>query len=616
MEAYIKSSDKDKIVVAGYAVVFGGKDLQGERFTKETDYDLDWIPVKKVLYDHNGNGSIKGVIGSLPRAGISIDDVGLFVEAEILKSNRYATAIQRLTEAKVLGFSTGTLPQLMSRKKADDGIMEITSWPIAEVSLTTMPAEPRTLGVAEIKQLAEDIYELRKWVTEDESPEAASKTATAETEDPQTDTELTEEGDKKMSDVNINTGAGKPDSQAEANEHITQMIKEFSLKAVEANEIAAASKERVETLSSKMDRVLDFIDSSAAAKAGYITSDGGKADPDIKNFGDFLMSIKRKDTARLKGIYGATKDLGEDDGASGGYLVPAEYEETLLNMAARSNPISQGVKRIPVTRASGTWPALDQYLTPSAGSGNTAMAAGVSASITPAGENLTETTPYFNMIDWRLHKIGGFTEVDNELIEDSPFAIEALLTGLFGVAVGSKNERNILRGNGVGQPLGILNSAAAIGVSPATNNVFAWADVASMYSRYMSAGGNPVWVIHPGIWPDILTMEIGTAGGNAWTANMQGPAGNNINGYPIVTSEHMPQDDNAGCVLLADLSAYLFFEKRGLSIAFSEHAAFTSEKGTWRFSQRNDGKTWMQGPVTLADPQGSYTVSPYVYLND
>ena len=84
----------------------------------------------------------------------------------------------------------------------------------------------------------------------------------------------------------------------------------------------------------------------------------------------------------------------------------------------------------------------------------------------------------------------------------------------------------------------------------------------------------------------------------------------------ILMSEHLPQDDNAGDVILADMKAYLLFERMGLNISFSEHANFTSDQGTWRFTQRMDGQPWLAGAVTLADPQGGYTVSPFVFHND
>jgi hypothetical protein len=41
-----------------------------------------------------------------------------------------------------------------------------------------------------------------------------------------------------------------------------------------------------------------------------------------------------------------------------------------------------------------------------------------------------------------------------------------------------------------------------------------------------------------------------------------------------------------------------------------------NELGTWRFSQRQDGQPWLKNVITLADPQGSYTMSPFISHND
>ena len=168
------------------------------------------------------------------------------------------------------------------------------------------------------------------------------------------------------------------------------------------------------------------------------------------------------------------KDLGEGSGAAGGFLVPEEYSTNLLQVAAVQNQIYGRVQHVPVTRESGTYPALDQYFTPTAGSGQTAFAGGVKGTFTAPGAQFQETEPSFSKLSWRLNKVGGITEVENELIEDSPFAIEALLRGLFAVAIAARNERNILRGSGVGEPLGILNCEAAIGIDDTTTGDFKW----------------------------------------------------------------------------------------------------------------------------------------------
>lgn len=373
-----------------------------------------------------------------------------------------------------------------------------------------------------------------------------------------------------------------------------------------------AVKSQLDILTARLDAVMNKLENSPVAKAGYITQDGGTADKTVKSFGDFLMAIKRGDEKRITGVYGAQKDLGEGSGAAGGYLVPVEYSNSLIQIAAAQNQIYSRVQKVPVARESGVYPALDQYVAPTAGAGDVAYAAGVVASKTAAGATFTETEPAFTQLSWRLSKIGGYTEVENELLEDSPFAIEALLRGLFSVAVAAKNERNILRGNGIAEPKGILNETALISVSDTTNARFKWEDVAAMYARFKSVGGQPVWIIHPSVWPDIMTMANGTD--NVWQANLSAGPTNMLNGYPIIVSEHMPRLGTTGSVLLADLSAYLFFEKSGLAIAYSDAVGFTRDVGTWRFKVRNHGMSWLKNVITLANPGTAYTVSPFVTL--
>jgi len=358
-----------------------------------------------------------------------------------------------------------------------------------------------------------------------------------------------------------------------------------------------------------------FEKEPALRNSGYITVDGGTKDAQNKSFPDFLLAIMRKDERRLKNVYGAAKDMSEGSGTAGGYLVPTEYLTPLLQIEAEVSQILPLVTRVPVKSDHGRWPALDQYFAPTAGGGGTAGAGRVVSTATAEAGTLTETQPQLTELEFVIHKEGGYVEVSNELIADSPMAIDTLLRQLFAVAIASKKERHILRGSGAGEPLGILNAACAIAVTTATNNVFAYADSLSMRSRFKKVGGKPVWVIHPGVWPDIGVFEVSTGSGGVFQANLQTALGQNLLGYPILESEHMPQDDNDDA-LLADFKGYVLFEREELSIAFSEHAAFTTDKGTWRFTARFDGQPWLKDVITLADPQGSYTVSPFVFHDD
>jgi HK97 family phage major capsid protein len=585
MEVTIKSVTDEEIILEGYGVFFEATDLHGEKFTKDTEFFLENVKSIPVLWEHNLS-DVNDVIGWA--SPVKTDEVGVFFELALKRSNAYVNAIQKLAEKGRIGLSTGALPQTIRREQN-----VIKRWQICEISATVTPADFRTLGVVEVKALAEVLgeeTELGKWAKG--LQEEDTKSEKLVTEEPPIENK---EEKKEVTTIKV------------LEEKMENEVKDQT-----ADSELVAIKSQMGAFGEQLAKIMAALDSTPAAKAGYVTQDGGAKDPTIKNFGDFLTAIKRNDEKRLASVYGSIKDLGEGSGASGGFLVPEEYATNLLNVAAMQNQIYSRVQRVPVSRESGTYPALDQYFAPTAGSGQTAFAGGVKGTFTAAGQTFSETEPAFTMLQWRLSKVGGMTEVENELIEDSPFAIEALLRGLFAVAIAARNERNILRGSGVSEPLGILNADAAIAISDNVNASFNWTDVAAMYSRFKSVGGSPVWIIHPSVWPKIMTMANGTD--NVWQANMQAGPTNVLNGYPILVSEHLPQIGYTGSVVLADLSAYLMFEKTGLSIAFSDQVGFTKDVGTWRFRQRNDGKPWLLSPITLADPQGAYTVSPLLYL--
>lgn len=147
----VKSETDDVYTIGGYGVVFGEEDLAGEHFEADTDFWIGKVTEQPMLlYDHgeDEDGPGKGVIGKVTK--VLPDDVGLWVEAQIRKGEKYAEAIMELIRKGKLGLSSAAIGHLVDI--AADG--KILSWPIGELSLTPTPAELRTLGVAELRSLA------------------------------------------------------------------------------------------------------------------------------------------------------------------------------------------------------------------------------------------------------------------------------------------------------------------------------------------------------------------------------------------------------------------------------------------------------------------------------
>lgn len=154
-EVKILSDNGRNFTVAGYGVIFGGHDVERDYFSKTTDFWFDRVTESPVVLYQHGMDAMFGqsIIGRV--SSKRIDDVGIWIEAQISVSKKYADAIRELVKRGVLGWSSGSVSHLVQRTKgATPGTKEITSWPIVELSLTPTPAEPRTIGVKELKSLA------------------------------------------------------------------------------------------------------------------------------------------------------------------------------------------------------------------------------------------------------------------------------------------------------------------------------------------------------------------------------------------------------------------------------------------------------------------------------
>lgn len=598
-------------------------DLTGDFFTSKTDFDFTTGEKATVYYNHGLDSTLKK--RKLGQAMLTVQDAGIWAETQLSLRDEYEKRIYAMAEAGKLGWSSGTLPNLVEREQVGKAYW-IKSWPLGkDASLTPTPAAGLVAtSVMTIKSWADATEGLQVDWTKDVGDTSGTNTK-AENSNGNGQSSLWSKfkrGVTKMADERT--------EQEIFQEQFNKALSTWKVKAID--EPMSAQSTKLDSLSGSVDRLLKLLENSPKNSRGQpiVSETGGDTDKPIKSFADFLKAVRRGDTKRLASVYGSykmaddddgeTKDIGDVSGASGGYLIPTEFSTSLLQITPQSSPILSRVQTIPVSTSSGMWPVLDQYLTPVAGSGQTALAAGVTAPYAAsgsAGGTLTEVSPLFEALQWRIHKIGGYTQVDNELMSDSPLAIEALLRALFNVAVSAKHEYYVLRGTGIGQPLGILNSSCIVNVTPSTNNLFSWIDVGQMQSHHKVIGTQtPVWLWHPSLWPDVLTMEVGTAGGAVWTSSMQAAQGNRLNGYEYFQSEHLPQANNSGDVILADLFAYLLFRRQEISIAYSEHAGFLSDQATWRFTARADGMPWLRLPITLADPQGSYTISPFVIHND
>lgn len=156
-----------------YGGPFAGKDIDGEFFSKNTDFCLDWFSERPTLYDHGLDDALKSaVVGRTLEYRVTDD--GVWVKAQLDKKNRYYSAIADLIAQDALGFSSGAMPHLVETDRKSG---EILRWPWVEMSLTPIPANP--LAKAHFVKSAEQAIEYLEAVSAQSSPAAVKAALTA-----------------------------------------------------------------------------------------------------------------------------------------------------------------------------------------------------------------------------------------------------------------------------------------------------------------------------------------------------------------------------------------------------------------------------------------------------
>src|SRR3990167_5018177 len=134
----ISKSDTE-IRVANYLILFGGRDLVGEYFTKSTHFESNYTDLG-VLYEDFEHGmdaedagnDENNVLGIADWKSAKVDDNGIFVERVLNRRAEYMQYLMQLIDMGVMGTSSAAIPGKTRRKPSG----EIFEWPLMRDSLT------------------------------------------------------------------------------------------------------------------------------------------------------------------------------------------------------------------------------------------------------------------------------------------------------------------------------------------------------------------------------------------------------------------------------------------------------------------------------------------------
>ena len=547
--------------VGGYLVRYtdaDNPDLEGDFFSKDTDLGIETGSKLPVYYQHGFDPVFK--TKRIGRATAEFQDVGVWLEAQLEMRDEYERSLYELAEAGKLGWSSGAAGHLVERELVEGKSYRIMSWPIAEASLTPTPAEPRNAAIS-VKTL------LPNQPVKDE-PEPDIK-----------EVEMTEE--KKVVEKV---------EQIDYDALIQKAVAETVKKMQEAEPQVKAGVADVKVVEDEADK--------AARLNPFKPTEFFKA---VYNAEVYNETDKR--LYPLKAASGANESIP----SQGGFLVPTDIasgiQENMWSVGSvlsRFNPIN-------VSGNSLTIPAIDE----TSRADGSRMGGVRGYWMAEAGEK-TSSKPAFRHIDLKLKKVAALVYATDELLQDAT-ALESWIANSVPNELRFMVEDSLIDGDGVGKPLGILQSGALVSATRTDASEIDAADIARMWAARYPGPNDYVWFANASVMPQIYQLQVGNV--PVFQSGMAGyteaPYGT-IFGRPVIENEYCPYLGTVGDLLLASPSQYAMIAKGGIQSASSIHVRFVYDETAFRFVYRVDGQPIWASAVTAYD--GTASISPFVAL--
>lgn len=315
--------------------------------------------------------------------------------------------------------------------------------------------------------------------------------------------------------------------------------------------------------------------------------------------------------------------------SEGGFLVPENLRSEMLALSLEEEVMRPEATVIPMDSLWVPLPSIDDT------SHASNVFGGVSASWTAEGAAISSSAPKFSRLRLVANKLTAFTQIPNELLQDSATPMDVWFRTFFPMAMSFFADLAFLTGDGVDEPEGLLNCPGAVTTDPAVTGKIALTDVLAMLVRLWPPSLKRArWVCSPDAFGQLLGMGLVVTTGGTGTpiappsmlAGYQaieapaGSAGDGFNyrmlGIPLRVSEKVPYPGSGknGSLTLYDPTGYLIGDRQAMQIATSAEYSFANDEVSYRITQRMDGRGWQRTALTPAN--GGSTLSMIVKIGD
>ena len=264
--------------------------------------------------------------------------------------------------------------------------------------------------------------------------------------------------------------------------------------------------------------------------------------------------------------------------SEGGYLVPDEYEHTLVEALEEENIVrklahivktASGERKIPIVTSKGSANWIDEE------------------------GPYVDSDDSFGQVTIGAFKLGTTIKISEELINDSVFDLEAYISKEFARRIGNREEEAFFTGDGNGKPTGILTAVggAQLGVTAASATAITADELVDLfYSLNTPYRKNAVWLMNDSTVKAVRKLKDGQ-GQYLWQSALTSDTPNTLLGRPVYTSAYMPSvAASEKTVVFGDFSYYWIADRQGRSFKrLNELYAVNGQIG-FLGSQRVDGK--------------------------
>lgn len=406
-------------------------------------------------------------------------------------------------------------------------------------------------------------------------------------------------------------------------------------------EAMKAAVEKLEGLKARQEILKESLDEETEAQSQNLKAmkqrdDKIRAAADkFKGAGDFYnalaragdMTVASRVDPRLAEYINIRDDASGQNlttDADGGYLVPPDYADELVNVAHSQSVLFQDVTRIPVSGNR----LITNYVDTDSRKDHDGTASpvvkgrngGLLAYWKGEAAERTASAMKFAQDTTSLNKLTGLAYVTDEMLEDLP-AIAAILSDGFADEFAFKIDDAILNGTGSGQPEGILASSALVTIAKESGQAAASileANLLKMFNAMPAANrARAKWYINQDLEIALYALQREIEDGGLFplfvpAGGMASAPNGTLLGRPIVPIEQAGALGAKGDILFGDLSQYRWIDKSGINAQTSIHVRFVYDETAFKFTYRAGGKTIWRNALTAY--KGSTARSPFVTL--